>query len=271
MLGHTLLRRLSSGFEVVGTFRNEVPEVLRGFHFLTGVEAERLDTVSAAVARTQPDAVVNCIGVIKQHNPSRMELVHVNALFPHQLSRICDSAGARLIHFSTDCVFSGLTGNYREDSKPDPVDDYGRSKLLGEMESGALTIRTSFVGREVGSSRSLVEWLYSQRGGRIRGFRKAVYSGLTTFETARVVSRVLTDLRDLTGVWHVSSDPISKFDLLSMINREADLNIEIEPDETFCCDRTLESSRFRKKVPYLCPEWSVMVRELVKEGQWYDS
>lgn len=270
MLGHKLMHVLARDHEVTGTVRAAVPTVLEPYRVLRGVQAENFSSIVEAFAASRPEAVVNCIGLIKQLKPSRRDLVELNAAFPHRLQQLCQATGARMLHLSTDCVFSGHTGNYTEQSVPDPVDDYGLSKLMGEIEQGALTLRTSIVGREIAGANGLFEWFYSQRGGSIRGFRKAIYSGLTTLEMSRVIVGVLQNHPELEGVWHVSSDPISKFDLLQKLNEAAGLKIDIAADDAFLCDRSLDSSRFREAVKYQPPSWDEMIEEFVQDGETYE-
>jgi dTDP-4-dehydrorhamnose reductase len=272
MLGHKLVQRLSAGHEVVGTTRSAtVPAALRGQRLISGVSAEDFSSITRALAAFRPEAVVNCIGLIKQLKPNRRDQIAINAMFPHQLLELCQAAGARLIHLSTDCVFSGRHGNYTESSPPDPVDDYGRSKLLGELEAGGLTLRTSIIGRELSGGHGLVEWFYRQRGQSTRGFRKAIYSGLTTLEMSRVIANVLEQHPTLEGVWHVSSAPINKCELLNKVNALADLKAVIEPQDDFVCDRSLDSARFERQTGYQSPSWDAMLEEMVRDGEVYDT
>ena len=272
MLGHKLVQRLTPAHEVLGTTRGaSVPPALQGYPLLSGVWAEDFSSITRALAAFRPEAVVNCIGLIKQLKPNRRDQIALNAMFPHQLLELCQAAGARLIHLSTDCVFSGQHGGYTEDSAPDPVDDYGRSKLLGELESGGLTLRTSIIGRELSGGHGLIEWFYSQRGLSTKGFRRAIYTGLTTLEMSRVIATVLESHPTLEGVWHVSSAPINKFDLLCKVNALAGLNAVLEPQDEFFCDRSLDSGRFQKQTGYRAPDWDTMLEEMVRDGEVYDT
>lgn len=172
-------------------------------------------------------------------------------------------SGVRLIHFSTDCVFSGHRGPYRESDAPDPKDLYGRSKLLGEVDRpGCLTIRTSIVGRELRRGTGLFDWFISQKGGQVHGYRHALYSGLTTGAMADVVQLVLESYRDLSGIWQVSGEAIDKFSLLELVNAVYQLGIRIEPDDTFQCDRRLDSSRFREMIGWAPPTWQSMIETM---------
>ena len=190
----------------------------------------------------------------------------INSLFPHKLLALCASRGARLIHLSTDCVFSGKTGGYREADTPDPVDLYGHTKLLGELQDPpGLTLRTSIIGLELSRRTGLIEWFLAQRG-RIRGFRRAVYTGFTTREMGRIVLRLVEQHDDLHGVWHVASAPINKYTLLVELARKLRRSdVEIAPDDTFACDRSLCADRFRAATGYAPPSWDAMLTELADE------
>ena len=267
MLGHKLLQRLRKDYEVAGTTRDAAPHrllarVLSGITLYPGVEAANLSSLERAIDDWRAQVVLNCIGIIKQTKAATDPLpsITVNSLLPHQIAQITAARGARLIHFSTDCVFSGRRGNYVESDVPDPVDLYGRSKLLGEVAApNALTLRTSIIGRELRGHLGLIDWFLSQRGGRINGYVRALYSGLTTVAMADLIARLIRDNPKLEGVWQVSGEPISKFDLLQIVKRVYKLNIDIAPDETFVCDRRLDSTRFREHTGWLPHSWEEMV------------
>jgi dTDP-4-dehydrorhamnose reductase len=278
MLGHKMLHVLSQRFEAFGTTRSPalgLGRVAPGAKIvLEGVSVSDLDSVVGAFSAARPDVVVNCIGIIKQLDEAKNSIasIQVNSLFPHQLASICTSQGARLVHVSTDCVFSGRKGAYTEEDTPDPVDLYGRSKLLGEVgESPALTIRTSIVGRELHGAHGLVEWFLGQNGGTVRGFTRAVFSGWSTAALARAVGDVIERRPTLTGLWHVASTPIAKYDLLCQLRDAFDLDVAIEPDDEFACDRSLDGSRFAVETGIVAPAWSEMVDELHRESSLYES
>jgi dTDP-4-dehydrorhamnose reductase len=270
MLGHKLVQRLQGRFDVVATVRSEKNLLVLQEHsgnaqLISGVIAEDIETVKRVCREVRPALIVNCIGIVKQLKDAKKPLpsITVNALFPHQLAGFASQAGMRLVHFSTDCVFSGATGNYVEDDLADAEDLYGRTKFLGEVgESHCVTIRSSIIGHELRSHASLIDWLVSQRGKRVSGFARAQYSGLSTLAMADVVTQIACDWPDLSGVWQVSSDPISKFDLLTLVNRVYDLGIEIDRDKEFACDRRLDSSRFRHQTGWRPPSWEQMVIDM---------
>jgi dTDP-4-dehydrorhamnose reductase len=270
MLGHKLAQRLSRSRAVVATTRGlecgpDLKHRLPNVRLLPNVRAETIATIERAIEEARPATVINCIGIIKQLDEAKdpIQSIEINALFPHRLARITAERGIRLIHFSTDCVFSGRVGNYVEDAFADAGDLYGRTKYLGEVGGKrCLTLRTSIVGHEIRGHLSLLDWFLSQEGRGVKGYACALYSGLTTIEMAKLVERLIDDWRDLEGVWHVSSQPISKCDLLCLINNTYRLNISIQRDETFVCDRRLDSTRFRERTGWTPPPWPEMVQEL---------
>jgi dTDP-4-dehydrorhamnose reductase len=277
MLGHKLIQILSRKFDVTGTVRGRPLEYsnhpVLGKTFLLGnVRAESFDSVVGAVASVRPDVVINCIGIIKQQPFAKSPLpsIAINALFPHQLTGLCKAAGARLIHLSTDCVFSGLKGSYKEVDMPDPVDLYGRTKLLGEVvDPGCITLRTSIVGRELQSSYGLIEWFFSHKGGSVHGYTRAIYTGFTTSAMADLICYILEQHPNLAGLWHASSEPISKYELLEIVNKEFQLGVTIEKDETFVCDRSLDSTRLRKMTGLKPPSWKEMIAEMAVDPTPY--
>lgn len=271
MLGHQVVRSLvAAGHSPVATTRRRpdgsVADALAGVRVIAGVDVIHRDRVISILRDAAAAAVVNCAGIVKQREESRdpVESIRVNSLFPHELAALCRVAGARLIHISTDCVFSGARGSYTEDDTPDPLDLYGRTKLLGEVNAaGAITLRTSILGLELRRKESLVEWFLAQRNA-VSGWRKAVYSGVTTFELARVVISLLEDLPDLYGVWHVSAGRIDKYDLLCRLRDALRADIDVEPDDRVAIDRSLDSTRFRMATGWTPPDWNTMLAELAE-------
>ena len=277
MLGHKLLQRLRADHDVAGTVRDSTPDAgvcraLPGIKLYTSVDAADLTSLSRAIGNWKPQLVVNAIGVIKQSEAAKDPLpsIAINALLPHQLAQTAASHGARLLHFSTDCVFSGRRGNYVETDEPDPVDLYGRSKLLGEVTApNALTLRTSIVGRELRGHLGLLDWFLSQRGRRINGYARALYSGLTTLAMADLIAWLIRAQPELQGLWQVSAQPISKFDLLQLVKRVYQLDIDIAPDENFVCDRRLDSTRFRNHTGWRPPSWEDMIVAMHRDEASY--
>jgi len=281
MLGHKVFQVLSERFETFATFRNlnglwktyPIYENVDSLYTKGGVDVMNFDTVISAFAQLKPEVVINCIGIIKQIDQAKDPIIslNLNSLFPHRLAELCSATETRMIHMSTDCVFSGRRGNYTEEDIPDAEDLYGRTKLLGEVNrEGCLTIRTSIFGRDFAKQSALLEWFLSNRGGTINGYKNAIYTGFSTQILARIMSDMIADYPDLSGIYQVSSEPISKYDLLSKINTAMNLDIKINPDEQFSCDRSLDSSKFREKTDYLIPDWDEMISGLAADLTPYD-
>ena len=279
MLGHRLWRELDGRMDAFVAVRRPYADYASLEWFDERRVIDRVDVtqdadVERAFSVARPDVVLNAVGIVKQRREAEdaVGTIAVNALLPHQLAARCARAGARLIHLSTDCVFSGARGNYAEADVPDAKDLYGRSKLLGEVDHDAcLTVRTSMVGREIGSSRGLVEWFLSRRGQTVPGFARARFSGLTTLELSRVLADIAEHHRDLRGVWHVAGEPIAKYDLLTLVNDTLGLGTTLEADESFVCDRTLDATRFMNATGYRPPSWATMVAELAADSTPYDT
>lgn len=267
MLGNAMLRLFSQseGHRALGTVRSSramrlLPAELRD-SLIVGVDVENFDSLSRGIAAAKPDVVINCIGVVKQLSESDDPLtaIPINSLLPHRLARLCDLAGARLIHVSTDCVFSGRKGLYTEADFPDANDLYGRSKYLGEVDyPNAVTLRTSIIGHELDGARSLVGWFLAQSSS-VRGFTRAVFSGLPTVELARVIRDFVLPNPQLRGTYHVSADPINKYDLLKLVAGAYGKTIDIVPDASLVIDRSLLSMRFREATSYAPPPWRLLV------------
>ena len=274
MLGHTLTRYLAAAPDVVVAATVRADRVPPGFPpaladlVETGIEATDEAALRRTITRFRPDAIVNCVGLIKQRPDGQdpEQTILINALVPHRLARLASEGGARLVHLSTDCVFSGATGGYTEESVPDARDFYGRSKLLGEVTEGnAITLRTSIIGPELGPALGLVGWFLG-RTGKVSGYRHAIFSGLTTVELARVIHRHVLPVPELRGLFHVSAEPISKYDLLSLVSRAYGSPAELVPDDTVRIDRSLDSTRFRAITGYAPPDWPALVAEMKAFG-----
>jgi len=270
MLGNAVFRVFSEAgdVEVWGTVRDGRatghfgPELRP--RLLAGVDVLDQDALVRVLDRVRPAVVINCVGLVKQLADAADPLaaLPVNALLPHRLARLCALTGTRLIHVSTDCVFSGRKGGYRESDDADAGDLYGRSKLLGEVDyPNAITLRTSIIGHELASAHGLIGWFLSQQGS-VRGFTRAIFSGLPTGELARVMKDFVVPRPDLRGVYHVAADPISKHDLLHLVNREYGRGLDIRADDQLQIDRSLDGTRFREATGYVAPPWPRLVAEM---------
>ena len=278
MLGHKLYQLYRRRFDTWATVRSGYGAyadygLFEQDRLVGGVDAMKFDTVVRAMAEVEPDAVINCIGIIKQLKTAKDPILslEINSLFPHRLANLCRAGGARLIHIGTDCVFSGRKGMYCEEDTSDAEDLYGRTKFLGEVDApGCLTMRTSIIGRELNTATGLVEWFLANRGKQVSGFRRATYTGFTTRALAAIIADVLEKHPDLSGVYQVSSKPVNKFDLLTLINDIYGLGTQIEPDDNLVCDRSLDSSRFRSATDFEPPTWTNMIKDMYSDPTPYD-
>ena len=270
VLGSAMLQVLAKGqrHEVFGSSRSAwvkkffSPKVAG--NIITGIDVESADMLTRLFSKVQPDVVINCVGLVKQLAEADEPLLAlpINSLLPHRLGCLCEMARARLIHFSTDCVFSGKKGSYLENDVPDAMDLYGRSKLLGEVDyPHAITLRTSLIGHELNGTRSLLNWFLAQEGS-VRGYTKAIFSGLPAVEIARVIEEYVLPHPELHGVYHLSADPISKHDLLSIVKDVYSKQVEIIPDDSLVIDRSLDSSRFCHTTGFVPKAWPDLVKAM---------
>ena len=274
MLGNAVLRLFatSAGHVALGTVRSGrarrlLPPALHPA-LIEGVDVENFDSLARGIAAARPDVVINCIGVVKQLSQADDPLtaLPLNALLPHRLARLCELAGARLVHVSTDCVFSGRRGGYVESDFPDANDLYGRSKYLGEVDyPHAVTLRTSIIGHELVGARSLVGWFLAQQGP-VKGYARAVFSGVPTVELARIIRDHVLPNPQLRGLYHVGAAPINKYELLKLIAAAYGKDTAIAADEDLVIDRSLDSSRFAAATGYRAPPWPELVQRMREFG-----
>lgn len=270
MLGNAMFRVFSEvpDHQVFGAVRSvsarsHFSEELRQ-RILGGLDVENQDSLARIFGEVKPDVVINCVGVVKQLAESDDSLltIPINSLLPHRLAALCRVAGARLVQISTDCVFSGRKGGYVESDLPDADDLYGRSKLLGEVDyPHAVTVRTSIIGHELAGDRSLVNWFLAQNG-IVKGFTRAIFSGLPTVELAKVVRDVIIPRTELHGLYHVVAEPISKYDLLKLVAVVYGKQISITPDASLVIDRSLDGGRFRTATGYTAPAWKELINSM---------
>lgn len=271
MLGSAVFRTFDAdpAIETWGTMRSERGKahfsVASHQRLLGNIDVLDHDTLCAALARVRPDVVINCIGLIKQladaNNP--LAVLPINAMLPHRLANLCGLMGSRLVHVSTDCVFSGRKGRYVESDVSDAEDLYGKSKYIGEVHDLAhvATLRTSIIGHELSSNHALIDWFLSQSGS-VKGFERAIFSGLPTVELARVMKDFLLSNPALHGLYHVAAAPISKLELLRLVAKQYEKDIEIVPERDFVIDRSLDGSRFSAATGYTAPLWPELVAQM---------
>lgn len=271
MLGNAVLRLFAQDkqHDVWGTMRSKIGRRYFATELqsclLTGVDVLDQDALVDIIQRIKPGAIINCVGLIKQlaNANDPLSALPINAMLPHRLAKLCALAGARLIHVSTDCVFSGRKGYYKEDDLSDAEDLYGKSKFIGELhqEPHVITLRTSIIGHELNRNHALVDWFLSQ-DGPVKGYAKAVFSGLPTVELARVMRDYVLPAPELHGLYHVGAAPIDKLSLLKLIAETYGKKIEIIPDEQVCIDRSLDSSSFRQATGYVPPSWAELIKKM---------
>ena len=270
MLGSSLLRHFSKSkaFQVIGIVRsNEAKQHLeqQGFTSVLPVpDVLNEATVGRLMETERPDILLNAIGLIKHASTSRdpCALIEINSLLPHKLARCCSKAEAKLIHFSTDCVFSGGAGNYKEEDLADATDLYGRSKFLGEVAyDGHLTLRTSLIGHELRSNINLIDWFLSQSVA-VDGYSNAIFSGVPTCYMAKILEDHILPLPTLSGLYHLSAEPISKYDLLCLVQREygTDLTINDYPD--IRVNRSLNSDKLRAVIDFTPLCWPELIKKM---------
>ncbi len=271
MLGSTVFKILQQdkSLTVYGTLRSvsgiEYFSIDSHTQLLANVDVLDNDSLISVMTAVKPDLVINCIGLIKQYTDANSPLnaLPINAMFPHRLANLCSLTNARLIHISTDCVFSGRKGMYTEDDVSDAEDLYGKSKYIGELHDlpHAVTLRTSIIGHELNSSASLVDWFLAQ-SGQVNGYKKAIFSGLPTIELARVIRDFVIPNVNLRGLYHVSVAPIDKYSLLNLIADVYGKKIDIEADEKIQIDRSLDSTKFRQATGYEPPNWPQLIEKM---------
>lgn len=279
MLGHKLVQALDARFEVWTTIRGKI-ESLEKYKFyksentVENIDIINFEQVKQSIEKIKPDVVINCIGIIKQLPVSKdvINTLTVNSIFPHRLAGLSKHYSFRLINISTDCVFKGTKGYYKENDEADANDLYGRSKNLGEvLQENCLTIRTSIIGRELETTNSLVDWFLSNEGKKVKGFVNAIYSGFPTIIFADIMADLIANQKNLNGLYHISSEPINKFELLKLIKEAYQANIEIELFEDFKIDRSLNSDKFRKETGFEPPSWTEMIKKMAADPTPYNN
>ncbi|MCP4613434.1 MAG: SDR family oxidoreductase [Planctomycetes bacterium] len=282
MLGHKLCQCLSE-HEIIGTVRKDTGfydkyhQIFNNVNLIGGVDVLDNEKLEQTIRKVAPDVIINCIGIVKQLKEANNAFlsIAINSLLPHKLAILCADIGTRLITISTDCVFDGTRSGYRENDFSNARDLYGKSKFLGETtsdETAAVTLRTSFIGREIMTpTHGLIEWFLAQQKKTIRGFDKAIYSGFTSIELARMIALIIKNYQDICGVYQVASKPITKYNLLQLVKEIFELDVNITCDKDFCCDRSLNMDRFTQTTGYVAPSWEEMIRKMYKDPTDYDN
>lgn len=278
MLGHKLIQILRNEFDVYTIIRSDAGSfekygLIDSEKVFDKIDVENFASVENIVKTVKPDFIISAVGIIKQLPTSKdvIKALNINSIFPKRMGRITQKYDFRFINISTDCVFSGKKGNYNEEDTADAEDLYGKSKFLGEVYGkNCLTLRTSIIGRELSTGHSLVEWFLSNVGGTIKGYKNAVYSGFPTIVLAEIIADLIRNYPDLEGLFHVSSEPTNKYELLCLVKEKFDLDIEVVPFEDFYMDRSLDSTRFRKLTGFQPLSWEKMIQKMADDRTTYE-
>lgn len=281
MLGHKMFQILRNRFAgTLGTALQRVNQptlaridLLEGDDVISGVNAMHADALDRLLGELRPSVIVNCIGIIRQRPEalSPIPSITINSLLPHRLAALAGTWGGRVIHFSTDCVFSGRQGGYVEGHPSDAEDLYGKTKFLGEVAgANALTLRTSIIGRELSEHRSLLDWFRGQNHKAVRGYRRVIFSGVTTNHLAELVASIIEKHPGLNGLYQVASEPTTKYALLCLLRDAYQLDVCVEPDDLEVSDRSLRCDRLREAIGYQCPSWPMLVRQLAEDRTPYE-
>lgn len=278
MLGYAVFHtfRENVNIEVWGTLRNmnELSRYPSKIHskLIHSVDVLDQDSLLNVFNQIKPHLIINCVGLIKQRGSAKDPLfvLPLNAIFPHRLAKLCALSQSRIIHISTDCVFSGRKGAYLESDLSDAEDLYGKSKFIGELTDlpHAITIRTSIIGHEYNSNYSLIDWFLSQTT-QVKGYVNAIYSGIPTIELAHIIRDYIAPNKNLSGLYHVASKPINKYDLLRLVAEIYGKKIIIIPDEQMVVDRSLNSEQFSAATGYVAPSWPQLIERMYQSYNLY--
>lgn len=285
MLGHQMWRKLNrwsetSRAQVFGTVRKNkdhykklgLPQTQ---NLIDGVDVADFKKLNLLLDEVKPTVVINCVGLtLRKKDLGDIEkCYHLNAMLPQFVGQWCNTHKAKLFHFSTDCVFDGKKGAaYAESDLPTAFDHYGISKYLGEAQTGVnLTMRLSIVGRELENRTELFEWIFAQANGSANGFSSAKYTGLTTGFVANEVIRVLENYPELSGLYQVSSEVITKYEIMDKLNKKFNLGIQIEKNGDYVVDKSLDCSRYQKATGFVQPSWNQMIDDLYLDREFYEN
>ena len=268
MLGHVLYKTLqetsaNKKYHVTGINRS-VYNTERDSFTLDALEFSDLEQF---IINKSPKYIINCIGSLVQASINSPALaIQTNSLLPHFLNEISSKYNFKLIHISTDCVFDGKRGAYKESDKKTETNYYGLTKNLGEIDNDRnLTIRTSIIGPEIKlKTTGLFNWVISQKGNTIDGYSGAMWSGLTTIELAKFIIWSLD--KEITGIVHATNSMgISKYNLLQLINKTFELNIQVSENKEYEIDKTLLNTKLHN---YVFPPYIQMIEEM---KDWIDN
>jgi dTDP-4-dehydrorhamnose reductase len=280
LIGHKLLQVLSLNHDVYGTLHHVKSkynnlELFDKSSIIDAVDVLDFEQLKGIMHSINPDVVLNCVGITKRkiHNGNILEVIETNAVFPHKLANWAKMTNKRVIHFSTDCVFNGKEGDYDEQSLTTAEDLYGRTKALGEIRYGhTLTIRSSFIGQELFDRTELLDWVLAQNGKTIKGYKNALYSGVSISFMAEVVNEIILKHQSLNSLYQLAPTiPISKYDLICIAKKAFGLDIEIIPEFDYVHKPTLNGDKLRNEIGIQIPSWEIMMEELATNKSFYKS
>ena len=273
MIGHKIAQSLKEGYKLFGSTRKHLTNKNLGIENIKIVLHDFLiDKTEHLVSNICPDIIINCVGITTRRgvNASKAKTELINSILPHELDKLSQKYSCKLIHFSTDCVFNGAKGNYTEVSRTDAIDLYGISKAKGEVNSNSsLTLRTSMIGRELYNFTELFEWLYSMREKSVEGYSEVIYSGITTVRMGKIIDKILKNNISLSGLFNISSEPISKYDLLKKLSDSFDLEIDIKKNSNISSNKVLNSKKFTEITGIKAPNWNDLIIEFKEDSYKY--
>tara|TARA_B100001175_G_C19514562_1_gene646394 strand:+ start:4913 stop:5779 length:867 start_codon:yes stop_codon:yes gene_type:complete len=264
MIGHKMAKSFSH-FDLYLNSRSHADYLKKRFPNSTHSDFDFLNqNVEDLLDKFSPDYIINAAGItIRRGASDSKETNFINSQLPQKIDFWCKDNQKKQIYFSTDCVFFGDKGNYKDFDLPDAKEYYGSSKGKGEINSkNTLTIRSSMIGREIYNKTELLEWVISKKNKKIKGFDNVIYSGVTTFWMSNALIEIIENYPDLHGIYNISSSPISKFDLITKINHYFKLNIEIERESSYYSNKSLNSDRFFSETKIKKPNWDEMLSDL---------
>ena len=273
MIGHKIAQVLQLKNEVIGTSRKKIS------HRVLGINKTKIfykdfviDDNLNFISEIMPDIIINCVGVTTRriNNKNINHLSFINSILPKLINDWSIENSKKMIHMSTDCVFSGIKGDYLDDAIPDADDSYGSSKAKGEIKNNkTLTLRSSMIGREIYNHTELFEWLLKNKKGKIEGYDNVIYSGITTIRMAKIIDFILSNNLDLSGIYNIGSIAISKYELLKMFNNAFDLQIDIKKITQIKSNKVLISKKFTEITGLKTPNWNDLISEFKEDCETY--
>jgi len=267
MLGSKLFKEfLKKNYKIKGSTRVIPKHFLNYKNYIdSNLDIFDIQKLKEKINKFKPNLIINCVGIIKQKisKTNEKNIFYINSIFPHELYKISNIIKARLIHFSTDCVFDGKKGNYDDKNETNANDIYGFSKALGELSyDNSITLRTSIIGHELSSKKSLLDWFLHLNKKNCYGYTKAYFSGLPTIEIFNFIQKFLLKKKKISGIYNLSSSRISKYNLLKKISKVYSKNINIIKNNKLKIDRSLNSKKLKKLVDYKCPPWNILIKNM---------